>query len=163
MADPELIRALSDLTLVIRGGLLTTTRDANDSNTYIPFKDEITGTGTFDVWTPVGTRYVLRGYAITAVVKDALAPGATAPGHLYFVDSGTTNAVAPVASYGATGSTTAAQDYVLTGANGPVVMYLGAGIPGSAVGSKLQLDCSNNINAGTIRFSGVVWGTEVPA
>lgn len=158
----DLTRVLADIATTVAGGLQVTMRSGDrSSDMFVPFESSITGTGTFDVWTPgTGRRYVLRGFAISAVNNVALLPGAAATGRFRFVDSNTTNCVAPVAVYGSTGSASAAIDFALTGTNGPVVVDLREGIRGSVVDAKLQLDCSNDIGAGVIRFNGLVWGTE---
>ena len=160
MSDPDLIRALSDLTLAVRGGLQMTTRSASASDIYQPFiGDSITGTTAVTIWTPsTGRRFVLRGFAITAIVKTTLV--AANPGTLYFHDSSSTTAViCPVGSF----ATLAAQDTVLTGSNGPFTIDLGTGVRGTAVDTTLKLAPSLSIGAGEIRYCGVVWGVEESA
>lgn len=160
MSDPELIRALSDLTLAVRGGLQVTRRDADSSSIYQGFVGSaITGTTAATIWTPnTGRRFVLRGFAITAVVRDILA--AAKPGLLYFHDSSSsTQVIAPVAAFDAT----AAVGTILTGSSGPFVLDLGSGVRGSAVDTTLKLAASLDIVGGVIRYAGVVWGVEETA
>ncbi len=160
MDGTRIADALDRLVGALTGSVNVSALDIGSARThFIPFESSITGTGVFDVWVPVGRRYVLRGYAISAVVNVALLPGATASGRFRFVDSGTTNCVAPVAVYGSTGSASSAIDVSMTGSQ-PLVVNLHEGIRGSVIGSKLQLDCSNDIGAGVIRFCGLVWGIE---
>jgi hypothetical protein len=159
VSDPELIRALSDLTLAVRGGLQMTQRSATASDIYQPFiNNSITGTTAATIWTPsAGRRFVLRGFAITAIVQTVLA--AANPGTLYFHDSSSgTQVVAPVASFDAT----AAAGTILTGSAGPFVLNLGSGVRGTAVGNSLKLAASLDIVGGVIRYAGVVWGVEEP-
>lgn len=159
MSDPDLIRALSDLTLAVRGGLQMTTRSATASDIYQPFIGAaITGTTAATIWTPsTGRRFVLRGFAITAIVRDVLA--AAKPGTLYFHDSSSSSVViCPVGSFDAT----AAAGTILTGSAGPFVLNLGSGVRGTAVGNSLKLAASLDIVGGVIRYAGVVWGVEEP-
>ena len=160
MTDPDLIRALSDLTLAVRGGLQMTIRSGTASDIYQPFIGAaITGTTAVTIWTPsTGKRFVLRGFAITAIVRDVLA--AAKPGTLYFHDSSSsTTVICPVGSFGATD----AAGTILTGTAGPFTIDLGSGVRGTAVDTTLKLAASLDIGSGVIRYSGVVWGTEESA
>lgn len=172
MADPDLIRALSDLTLAVRGGLQMTTRSGDrSSDQFVAFQGAIGnggggGSTTAVVWTPsAGTRYVLKGFAITAIVRTTLA--ATSNHALYFYDSsGTSIVVAPIASYVATqvAAAAAATDLspILTGANGPLQVDLCEGVKGSAINTTLNITTGNDIGTGIIRYTGVLWGSEEP-
>jgi len=160
LSDPDLIRALSDLTLAVRGGLQMTTRSASASDIYQPFIGAaITGTTAATIWTPsTGRRFVLRGFAITAIVRDVLA--AAKPGTLYFHDSSSASTViCPVGSFGATD----AAGTILTGTAGPFTIDLGSGVRGTAIDTTLKLAASLDIVGGVIRYCGVVWGTEESA
>ena len=160
MRDPDLIRALSDVTLAVRGGLQMTTRSGTASEIYQPFIGAaINGTTAATIWTPsTGKRFVLRGFAITAIVRDTLV--AAKPGTLYFHDSSSSSVViCPVGSFGATD----AAGTILTGTAGPFTIVLRRAVPATATDTTLKLAASLDIGTGTIRYCGVVWGTEESA
>lgn len=152
-----IVDALNRLAGVLAGQVQVTMLEGGTGrNVYQSFQSSITGTNTATVWTPqTGRRYVLRGFAITAVVRTVLA---SASAHaLYFQDSGTgTPTVAPIGAYGATD----AIGTILTGSSGPFVCQLHEGVRGSAVDTVLRVAAGNDIGSGVIRFTGVVWGVE---
>jgi hypothetical protein len=159
MSDP-VADALNRLTAVLQGQLQVTTLDgARGRNVFVPFQGAIGNSGgggstTVTIWTPEsGKRYVLRGFAITAVVRTLLA--AASAHALYFHDSSSTTAIiAPIGSYGPTD----AVGTILTGTAGPLVCNLHEGVRGTAVGTSLKLTSGNDLSTGIIRFTGVVWG-----
>lgn len=139
---------------------VTTLPGATGRNIFQGFVGSaITGTTAATIWTPnTGKRFVLRGFSITAIVRDVLA--AAKPGTLYFHDSSSsTQVIAPCGAFDAT----AAAGTIITGANGPYTLNLHEGVRGSAVDTTLKLAASLDIGSGVIRYCGVVWGIEEDA
>jgi hypothetical protein len=156
----DLVRGLSAVELALKGVLEMTVRSATASDIYQPFIGAaIAGTTAVTIWTPnAGRRFVLRGFAITAIVRDVLV--AAKPGTLYFHDSSSsTTVIAPVGSFDAT----AAAGTIITGSAGPFMLDLGSGVRGKAVDTTLKLAASLDIGAGVIRYCGAVWGVEETA
>lgn len=138
-----------------------TTRSASASDIFYPFQGSVTGTTPFDVWVPASTkRYILRGFQCVAIVKVVLVTGASNAHALYFKDSASPGAGGTICAIGPY-ATNAAVDTVIRSGDAPQ-MEFGPGIPGSALGTKLQIASGNDIGSGVIRFTGVVWGVEVP-
>jgi hypothetical protein len=158
MADPT-TDALIQLTKVFQNLQVTSHRGARSNDFFKGFQGSISGTTPFDVWTPSPNRYVLRGFSIAAIVRELLVtPGTIGAFQMAFIDSGSSTIVAPIGSY----VNDSAQDAFITGPNGvPFTLDLQEGVRGSVLGSKLQITTGNDIGGGSIRFTGVVWGSEV--
>jgi len=162
MSDPDLIRALSELTRSIAGGLQVSTRSADRSNdVFIGIQGSVTGTVAATVWTPAtGKSYLLRGFSISAIVRTVL-PAGTSAHALFLHDSlSAMQIVAPVGMYP---DVAALSTYVTGNGGAPFTLDLRDGVRGSGVGTTLKLATGNDIGAGIIRFTGVLWGTEVNA
>lgn len=157
MADPDLIRALSDLTLAVRGGLQMTTRSGDRSSDFFrPFASltTITGTTGDDIWTPAsGARFYLKGAYVLLVVHTAL--NATPGVRFDLIDSGSSKVIAPL---GGAAPTAAAGTVICA-----VRLDLAEGVKGSAVNAKVQIQASVTIDSGKVSASGILWGEELTA
>lgn len=157
MADPELIHALSDLTLAVRGGLQMTTRSGDRSSDFFrPFASltTITGTTGDDIWTPsTGTRFYLKGAYVLLVVHTVLA--ATPGVRFDLIDSASSKVIAPLGG----AEPTAAPGVVICNTR----LDLAEGVKGSAVNAKVQIQASVTIGSGKVSASGILWGEELTA
>lgn len=159
MAADPIADALARLVTALQGGLQVTERSGVASDIYVPFQNSVTGTTAFTCWTPsAGRRYVLRGFHMVAIVREVLVTPGTIGAHALFFQDGTgATPVCPIGVY----PNDAPQDTVIRSGDAPPV-DLGTGIRGSVIDSPLKIATGNDIGAGSIRFTGVVWGTEVP-
>ena len=157
MSDPELIRALSDLTLAVRGGIPVTIVDPRrEASIYYSGRGIITAAGTLVVWAvPAEKRFLLKGFIVTAVVTDTLAAASGEAGILYFLDDADSDR--PVCPIGAFDDTAAIGTWFNRD-----VPDLGSGIRGSALGSNLKIAFYEDIGGGNIEVQWCVWGDEIP-
>ena len=158
MSNPELVRALSDLTLAVRGGLqMTTITPRRDASVYNSGYGSISGTGTLACWSiGAGRSFVLKGYVVTAVVEDTLAVAGGAAGILYFFDDDDSDrVVAPIGAFDG--------DAAIGVSCNRDVPDLGSGVRGSAAGSDLKIKFNQDITSGNIGVAWCVWGDEVNA
>jgi hypothetical protein len=124
------------------------------------FAATFTTTGNVAAWTPTtGKKFVLKGFAINAVVTTALAGTGTS---LHLVDGtavGTNgvNIVWPLAAF----SATQAAGSVLRQPTVSIQPYKPGGFVGSTVSQALRIVANADISTGVIAVSGVVWGDEV--
>ena len=124
------------------------------------FSGTFTTTGNVVAWTPAtGKKFVLKGFAIQAVVTTTLAGTGTA---IYLNDGtaiGTSgvNIVWPLAAFAAN----QAANSVLRQPTTSIVPYKPGGFVGSTAGQALRIVADASITTGVIAVSGVVWGDEV--
>ena len=154
MSDPDLIRALSDLTLAVRGGVPVTLSDPRrDATAYRGGTGTFTTTGTITAWDPDdGKRWLLKGFLVTLIVSDTLA--ATDEVLFYFADSADSNRV--VAPIGAAIANAAAGTIITRD-----VPDLGTGRLASSTTSTLIIMSDISISTGDVKVVWECWGDEV--
>jgi hypothetical protein len=124
------------------------------------FSGTFTTTGNVAVWTPAtGKKFVLKGFAINAVVTTVLAGTGTS---IHLVDGTSVgasgvNIVWPLAAF----SATQAAGSVLRQPTVSIVPYKSGGFVGTTAGQALRIVADASISTGVIAVSGIVWGDEV--
>ena len=127
-----------------------------EATVFKSFAGVVSGTGGLTVWTPAsGKKFVVKGFAIGAVVATTLTGTAT---QLHLVDDSyaAANILWPLASY----SATAAAGTVLRSPTPTVLPFKPNGFVGSAINRVVKIVCDAAAGQ-NISVSGVIWGDEV--
>lgn len=108
------------------------------------------------IWTPAtGKKFVLKGFAINAVVGVVLNGTATS---LWLVDNTVSTLIFPLAAF----SATQAANSVLRQPTVSILPYKSGGFVSAAANNALKVVGDATVGTtGTILVSGIVWGDEV--
>lgn len=120
------------------------------------FTGSVATTVGVTAWTPAtGKKFVLKGFAINAVVGVVLNGTATS---LWLVDSTVSTLIYPLAAF----SATQAANSVLRAPTTTVLPNKSGGFVSAAANNALKLVGDATVGTtGTIVVSGIVWGDEV--
>lgn len=120
------------------------------------FTGTVSTTTALTAWTPAtGKKFVLKGFAINAVVGVVLNGTATS---LWLVDSTVSTLIWPLASF----SAVQAANSVLRQPTTSTLPYKSGGFVSAAANNALKVVGDATVGTtGTILVSGVVWGDEV--